>query len=73
MRPAFRYYLAQARIAGLHQKAECGPTARVLDDPAHSYTQRLRDSVPPGWAGTTAPGAGRLQGRHGRPMRMVHP
>jgi len=50
MRPAFLYYLAQTRIAGLHQKAECGPTARVLDDPEHPYTQRLRASVPwPGW------------------------
>jgi len=29
---------------------ECGPTAQVLDDPKHPYTQRLRASVPrPGW------------------------
>jgi ABC-type glutathione transport system ATPase component len=29
---------------------ERGPTARVLDNPEHSYTQRLRASVPrPGW------------------------
>ena len=29
---------------------ERGPTARVLDDPQHPYTQRLRASVPrPGW------------------------
>jgi ABC-type glutathione transport system ATPase component len=29
---------------------ERGPTARVLDDPEHPYTQRLRASVPrPGW------------------------
>jgi ABC-type glutathione transport system ATPase component len=29
---------------------ERGPTARVLDDPNHEYTQRLRASVPrPGW------------------------
>jgi ABC-type glutathione transport system ATPase component len=29
---------------------ERGPTARVLDDPSHEYTQRLRASVPrPGW------------------------
>jgi ABC-type glutathione transport system ATPase component len=29
---------------------ERGPTARVLDDPQHPYTQRLRGSVPrPGW------------------------
>ena len=27
-----------------------GPTARILDDPQHAYTQRLRASVPrPGW------------------------
>ena len=29
---------------------ERGPTARLLDDPQHAYTRRLRDSVPgPGW------------------------
>ena len=29
---------------------ERGPTARVLDDPQHPCTQRLRASVPgPGW------------------------
>jgi ABC-type dipeptide/oligopeptide/nickel transport system ATPase component len=29
---------------------ERGPTARILDDPQHAYTQRLRASVPrPGW------------------------
>ena len=29
---------------------ERGPTAQVLDDPQHPYTQRLRESVPrPGW------------------------
>ena len=29
---------------------EHGPTARILDDPQHPYTQRLRASVPrPGW------------------------
>ena len=29
---------------------ECGPTARILDDPQHAYTQRLGASVPrPGW------------------------
>jgi ABC-type oligopeptide transport system ATPase subunit len=29
---------------------EEGPTARVLDDPQHDYTKRLRASVPrPGW------------------------
>jgi ABC-type glutathione transport system ATPase component len=29
---------------------ERGPTARVLDDPEHAYTRRLRASVPrPGW------------------------
>jgi ABC-type glutathione transport system ATPase component len=32
------------------QLVERGPTAHVLDDPQHSYTQRLRASVPrPGW------------------------
>lgn len=29
---------------------ERGPTARILDDPRHPYTQLLRASVPgPGW------------------------
>ncbi|MGH3178114.1 MAG: hypothetical protein ACRDPF_30095 [Streptosporangiaceae bacterium] len=29
---------------------ERGRTAQILDDPQHSYTQRLRASVPrPGW------------------------
>jgi ABC-type glutathione transport system ATPase component len=32
------------------QSVECGPTAQILDDPQHPYTQRLRASVPrPGW------------------------
>jgi ABC-type glutathione transport system ATPase component len=35
------------------QVVEHGPTARVLDDPQHAYTQLLRDSVPrPGWKPT---------------------
>jgi ABC-type glutathione transport system ATPase component len=40
---------------------EAGPTARVLDDPQHPYTQRLRASVPrPGWKPRRrpVPGAG---------------
>src|ERR1700729_2731283 len=32
------------------QLVERGPTAQILDDPQHPYTQRLRASVPrPGW------------------------
>ena len=32
------------------QAVERGPTAQILDDPQHPYTQRLRASVPrPGW------------------------
>ena len=35
------------------QVVEHGPTARVLDDPQHAYTQLLRDCVPrPGWKPT---------------------
>ena len=73
MRPAFLYYPVQTRIVGLHQQAEVCPTARVLDDPEHATPSGCAPACPPGWAGTTAPWAGRLQGGHGRPMRMVHP
>jgi ABC-type glutathione transport system ATPase component len=38
---------------------ERGPTARTLDNPQHSYTQRLRASVPrPGWKPSRTRGAG---------------
>jgi ABC-type glutathione transport system ATPase component len=43
--------LTQETVVMLRGKiVERGPTARVLDDPSHEYTQRLRASVPrPGW------------------------
>jgi ABC-type glutathione transport system ATPase component len=43
--------LAQETVVMWRGKiVERGPTARVLDDPSHEYTQRLRASVPrPGW------------------------
>jgi ABC-type glutathione transport system ATPase component len=38
------------------QLVEQGPTSRVLDDPQHPYTQRLRASVPrPGWKPSRRP------------------
>ena len=38
------------------QLVEQGPTARILDDPQHPYTQRLRASVPrPGWKPSRRP------------------
>jgi ABC-type glutathione transport system ATPase component len=40
----------QAIVLYRGQVVERGPTARILDDPQHSYTRRLRASVPrPGW------------------------
>jgi ABC-type glutathione transport system ATPase component len=40
----------QAIVLHRGQVVERGPTAQVLDDPQHPYTQRLRASVPrPGW------------------------
>jgi ABC-type glutathione transport system ATPase component len=40
----------QAIVLYRGRVVEHGPTARILDDPQDSYTQRLRASVPrPGW------------------------
>ena len=40
----------QAIVLHRGKVVERGPTAQVLDDPQHPYTQRLRASVPrPGW------------------------
>ena len=40
----------QAIVLHRGKVVERGPTAQVLDDPRHPYTQRLRGSVPrPGW------------------------
>ena len=40
---------------------ERGPTARILDNPEHPYTQRLRASVPrPGWKPSKASTRGDL-------------
>jgi ABC-type glutathione transport system ATPase component len=51
----------QAIVLHRGKVVERGPTAQVLDDPQHPYTQRLRASVPrPGWKPRrrAQPGAG---------------
>jgi putative ABC transport system ATP-binding protein len=45
-----RQLTEQAIVMHRGQVVERGATARILDDPQHPYTQRLRASVPrPGW------------------------
>jgi oligopeptide transport system ATP-binding protein len=45
-----RQLTEQAVVLWRGKVVEQGPTASVLDNPAHEYTQRLRASVPrPGW------------------------
>ena len=46
----------QAIVLHRGQVVEQGPTAQVLDDPRHPYTQRLRASTPrPGWSRAAVP------------------
>ncbi len=45
-----RQLTGEAIVLHRGRVVEHGPTARILDDPQHPYTQRLRASVPrPGW------------------------
>jgi peptide/nickel transport system ATP-binding protein len=42
--------IVKAIVLHRGEVVERGPTARILDDPQHACTQRLRASVPrPGW------------------------
>src|SRR5215475_12774407 len=57
-----RQLTEQAIVLHRGTVVERGPTARILDDPQHPYTRRLRASVPrPGWKprSRAQPGAGK--------------